>query len=164
MNHPDAPPSSLQQAALLQEIGPLPLSGQAWPDWVKILAWILLAALGWEIVTTLIRLSTDNVHPAMLAVVLVCFLGLAVIAWFMQTSITTIDTDGLRQSWLTRREIAWQDIRSARFVPLMFSKRLIVISRTGRAHVFQGGTRELEKAFMRIAATYRHGAPPSAGG
>jgi hypothetical protein len=157
MNRPAEPPSNLQLAALLQEIGPLPLSGQAWPDWVKILAWILLAVLGWEIVTTAIRLSTDDLHPVMLGAVLVCFLGLGAIAWFMQTSITTIDDRGLRQSWLTRREVAWEDIRGARFVPLPFSKRLIVTRRAGRAMVFQGGTRELEKAFMQIAATY-HGA------
>ncbi|ARP88189.1 hypothetical protein [Bordetella genomosp. 9] len=157
MNHPAEPPSYVPLAALLQEIGPLPLSGQAWPDWVKILVWVLLAALGWEIVTTIIQLSSGNLNPLMVAGVAVCFLGLGVVAWFMQTSITTIDGRGLKQTWLTRREVAWQDIRSARFVPLIFSKRLIVVTRAGRPMVFQGGTRELEKAFIRIAAAY-HGA------
>jgi hypothetical protein len=161
MNPSDQPSSYVPVAALLQEIGPLPLSGQAWPDWVKILAWVLLAVLGWEIVTTAIRLSTGDLNPFMLAGVLVCFLALAVVAWFMQTSITTIDGQGLRQTWLTRREIAWDDIVSARFVPLVFSKRLLIVSRAGRPVVFQGGTRELEKAFMQIAATYQ-GRPPRA--
>jgi hypothetical protein len=159
MNRPAEPPSYVPLAALLQEIGPLPLSGQAWPDWVRILTWVLLAVLGWEIVTTIIRLSSGTLNPFMLAGVLVAFLALAVVAWFMQTSITTIDARGMRQTWLMRREIAWEDIRGARFVPLIFSKRLVVIGRTGRPVVFQGGTRDLEKAFMRIAATYQ-GTPP----
>lgn len=163
MNRPAEPPPYIPLAALLQEIGPLPLSGQAWPDWVKILAWVLLAALGWEIVTTIIRLYSGNLNPLLLGGVLVCFLALAVVAWFMQTSITTIDTSGLRQTWLTRREIAWGDIHSVRFVPLLFSKRLMVISRSGRPMVFQGGTRELERAFMHIAATYQGKPPPGMG-
>jgi hypothetical protein len=155
MNRPAEPPPYVPLAALLQEIGPLPLSGQAWPDWVKILAWILLAALGWEIVTTIIRLYNGKLNLLMLAAVLACFLVLAVVAWFMQTSITTIDDRGLRQTWLTRREIAWSEIRSARFIPMIFSKRLLIISRAGRPLVFQCGTRELERAFIRIAATYQ---------
>jgi hypothetical protein len=162
MNRPVEPPSYIPLAALLQEIGPLPLSGQAWPDWVKILAWVLLAALGWEIVTTIIRLYNGNLNQLVLGGVLVCFLALGVVAWFMQTSITTIDGQGLRQTWLTRREIAWDDIGSARFVPLIFSKRLMIISRAGRPVVFQAGTRELERAFMHIAATYQGKPPPSA--
>ncbi|CAM3377776.1 PH domain-containing protein [Bordetella sputigena] len=159
MNRPAEPPSYIPLAALLQEIGPLPLNGQAWPDWVKILAWILLAALGWEIVTTIIRLYSGALSPLLLGGVLVCFLALAVVAWSMQTSITTIDSQGLRQTWLTKREIAWEDIGSARFVPMIFSKRLMVISRSGRTMTFQGGTRELERAFMHIAATYQGKAP-----
>ncbi|HTJ98856.1 MAG TPA: hypothetical protein VL522_04480, partial [Bordetella sp.] len=71
MNRPVEPPSYIPLAALLQEIGPLPLSGQAWPDWVKILAWVLLAALGWEIVTTIIRLYNGNLNQLLLGGVLV---------------------------------------------------------------------------------------------
>lgn len=141
-------------AALLQEISPLPLSGQAWPDWVRILAWVLLAVLGVEVMSIFIRMPPENAHPAMGIAVLVCFLALAVVAWFMQTSVTTIDARGMRQAWYARREILWEEVQSARYVPLIFSKRLLVFRHKGRPVIFQGGTRELQQAFAKIAATF----------
>jgi hypothetical protein len=161
MNTQTEQPLTPELAAMLQDIGPLPLSGQAWPDWVRILAWVLLALVGSEILTTLIRMPPEEVHPIVVVLVVVVFLGLGVIAWFMQTSITTIDAQGLRQTWFTRRQVAWQDIRSVRFLPLVFSKRLLVITRAGRPVVFQGGTRELQRAFMRIVPAF--GGKPAAG-
>src|ERR1700754_2453598 len=102
--HTEPPPAEL--ASLLQGIGPLPLTGQAWPDWGRILAWILLALLGVEMLTPLIRMPPENVNPFMLGLLVVCFLALATVAWFMQTSNTTIDARGLHQTWFTRRDIA----------------------------------------------------------
>ena len=84
-----------------------------------------------------------------------CFIGLLFISWHMQTSITTIDERGLRQSWFARREVAWEDVRGARFVPMLFSKRLVVFTHSGRPVIFQGGTRELRNAFTKIAELYR---------
>jgi len=151
---PDAP-TSQERDTLLAEIGPLPLSGQAWPDWVRILAWIVLAIIGVQVIAAAIRLPEGQVSPVMAGIVILLFLALAVISWHMQTSVTVIDERGLRQSWITRREVAWQDIHSARFVPLLFSKRLVVFPRRGRPVVFQGGTRELQIAFAKISLLYR---------
>ena len=151
---PDAP-SAQEHDALLAEIGPLPLSGQAWPDWVRILAWIVLAIIGVQVISAAIRIPQDQVSPLMVVIVVLLFLALALISWHMQTSITVIDERGLRQSWITRREVAWQDIHAARFVPLLFSKRLVVFPRSGRPVVFQGGTRELQIAFAKISLLYR---------
>ena len=72
-------------------------------------------------------------------------------------SITTIDERGLRQSWFTRREVAWEDVRYARFVPMLFSKRLVIFTHRGRPVILQGGTRELRAAFVKIAQLYRQG-------
>ncbi len=155
MTTPTAAPSAQDHAALLREIGPLPLSGQAWPDWVRILAWILLALLGMQLISTGIRMPASQLNTILAAGVGLCFLGLAVVSWNMQVSITTIDERGLRQRWFTRREVAWEDIQAARFVPLLFSKRLVIFTRRGRPIVFQGGTRELQAAFSRISQLYR---------
>lgn len=121
MNNLFAAPTPEEHAALLQEIGPLPLSGQAWPDWVRILAWIVLAVIGVQIVTTAIGLPPGQVNPILAGTIILCFLGLALVSWHMQISVTRIDESGLRQTWITRREVAWQDIQFAKFVPLLFS-------------------------------------------
>ena len=52
MTSPFAAPTAEEHQALLSEIGPLPLSGPACPDWVRILAWVTLAVIGVQIVTT----------------------------------------------------------------------------------------------------------------
>ncbi|MGY6268929.1 hypothetical protein ACXIUT_04500 [Achromobacter denitrificans] len=151
---PAGTPAPEDHAALLRAIGPLPLSGQAWPDWVRILTWVILAVLGVQVVTTAIRAPSQPFDTLLITVVTLCFLGLLFVSWHMQTSITTIDERGLRQTWFTRREVAWEDVRDARFVPMLFSKRLVVFTHRGRPMIFQGGTRELRAAFVKIAQLY----------
>ncbi|KAG1230896.1 hypothetical protein G6F68_019249 [Rhizopus microsporus] len=119
MTLPDTAPAEQDRAALLREIGPLPLSGQAWPAWVRILAWVILAVLGVQVVTTAIRAPAQPFDTVLAVVVVLCFVGLLFVSWHMQTSITTIDDRGLRQTWFTRREVAWEDVRYARFVPML---------------------------------------------
>ncbi|MBJ7265268.1 MAG: hypothetical protein JHC61_16845, partial [Burkholderiaceae bacterium] len=87
--------------------------------------------------------------------VLFCFVGLAVVAFYMQRSVTTIDERGLRQTWIAKREVAWDDIQFAKFVPLLLSKRLVVFTRRGRPLVFQGSTQALHIAFAKISLVYR---------
>ncbi len=151
-------PSPDARAALLREIGPLPLNGQAWPDWVRILAWIILAIIGVQLLNSAIGLPPGRVNMPLAAAVGLGFMGLALVSWHMQVSITTIDERGLHQSWFTRRDVAWEDIRFARFMPWLFSQRLVVVTRQGRPVVFQGGTRELQAAFDKISRLYRPGA------
>lgn len=153
-----AAPSLQAHAALLREIEPLPLSGQAWPNWVCILTWVLLALLGMQLISTAIEWPPEQLPPLLAGAVGVCFLGLAVVSWHMQVSTTTIDGRGLRQRWIIQREVAWEDIHFARIVPLLFSRRLVILTRHGRPIVFQGGTRELQSAFAKISQLYRH--PP----
>jgi hypothetical protein len=78
-----------------------------------------------------------------------------VLARFMLVSQTRITEDGIEQSWLSKRRVAWQDIQYAKFIPLVASKRLICFTSRGRPVVFQAGTRELQIAFARIALVYR---------
>lgn len=148
-------PSSDERDALLREIGPLPLSGQAWPDWVRILAWIILGVIGMQIMLTAIRLQPEQISATAGGIVLLCFVGLALVTWHMQKSVTTIDEAGLHQTWITRRQVTWDDVQYAKFVPLLFSKRLVVFTSRGRPIVFQGGTRELQIAFAKISLLYR---------
>ncbi|SAI67329.1 membrane protein [Bordetella ansorpii] len=155
MTDASSAPSHLEHAALLNEIGPLPLSGQAWPDWVRILTWTVLAVVGVQAISAAIRMPQEHANWIMAGFVTLCFLALGFVSLYMQTSVTTIDETGLHQSWIRPRDIAWQDIHFARFVPLLFSKRLVVFPHRGRPLVFQGGTRELQTAFEKISTLYR---------
>ncbi len=156
MTTPTATRAPEDLAAVLRAIGPLPLAGQAWPDWVRILTWVLLAVLGVQVVTTAIRAPSQPFDTLMAVAVVLCFVALLFVSWHMQTSITTIDDHGIRQTWFTRREVAWEDVRFARFVPMVFSKRLVVFTHRGKPVIFQGGTRELRAAFVKIGELYKN--------
>ncbi|MGE5338817.1 MAG: hypothetical protein ACM3PU_13390 [Gemmatimonadota bacterium] len=74
--------------------------------------------------------------------------------YFMITSRTTIDAQGIRQSGLIERKTEWSDILYARVRGPAFSRRLVVRSVNGRFRYYFGGTRELLAAFDQIAAAY----------
>lgn len=140
---------------MLEEIGPLPLKGMAWPRWIKVLAWAVLLFIAVQIIRTASSPVGQNISPVVAGSVILCFLGLVVLARYMLVSETSINETGISQSWISRREVAWDDIQFAKFVPLVASKRLICFTTRGRPVVFQAGTRELQIAFARIALVYR---------
>ena len=148
-------PDAEERAALLRDIGPLPLRGTAWPTLIKVMAWAVLIIVGMQITHFATGPHRHDVSPIAAAVVIVCFLALLIVARFMLVSETRITQDGIEQSWIRRRRIAWDDILFVRFIPMLTSKRLICFSRHGRPVVFQAGTRELQAAFHRIAQVYR---------
>lgn len=141
--------------ALLQTLGPLPLSGTAWPGWIKVMAWCVLVIIGAKLVHTAIGPSGQDVNPVVAASVTITFMALVVVARCMQVSVTTITPDGIEQTWLTKRTVGWNDIQFAKFIPLLASKRLVCFTGRGRPVIFQGGTKELQIAFAQIAVAYR---------
>lgn len=148
-------PTPEERLALLDALAPLPISGPAWPSWVKTAAWVIVALIGVQIVMFAARAGQMPVDPVSAGIVALSFMGLAFVAWHMQNATTTIDAQGLRQTWLSRRDIAWDEIQYAKFVPMLLSKRLILFRKRGRPLVLQGGTQALHIAFARIAVTYR---------
>lgn len=148
-------PSPEEHNALLQELGPLPIQGKAWPTWIKVLAVLTLLFIGVQIARTAAGPVGQQVSPYVAGSIILCFIGLVVLARFMLLSQTRITQNGIEQSWLTRRQIAWDDIQFVKFVPLVASKRLICFPTRGRPVIFQAGTRELNIAFARIAVVYR---------
>ena len=140
---------------LLSAIGPLPLEGAAWPKWVRWLAWLILALVVFRLAQTAASPAGEMVSTTIKASIVVCVMGLAVLARYMHTSITRITENGIEQSWVGRREIAWNEISFVKFIPLIASKKLICFTRRGRPVTFQAGTRELEIAFAHIALVYR---------
>ncbi len=148
-------PTEEERSALLEQIGPLPLRGSAWPLWIKVFAWIVLIIIGIQIGRTAAGPNGHQVYSLAAASILMCFVALVVVARFMMTSETEINGKGISQSWITKREVAWEDIQFAKFIPLFTSKRLVCFTSRGRPIVFQAGTRELQIAFARIALAYK---------
>lgn len=144
-----------KQEALFEALGPLPVSGTAWPGWIKVLAWGVLVLIGAKLIHTAIGTSGQDVQPIVAGSVTITFMALVVVARYMQTSVTTITTDGIEQTWITRRSIGWDDIQFAKFIPLVASKRLVCFTGRGRPVIFQGGTKELQIAFAQISLAYR---------
>ncbi len=148
-------PDADERRALLAEIGPLPLEGPAWPKWVKWTAWLVLALVVLRLGQTAASPAGEMVSTAIKASLVICVLGLAVLARYMHTSVTRITENGIEQSWLGRRAIAWDEISFVKFIPLISSKKLICFTTRGRPVTFQAGSRELEIAVARIALVYR---------
>ncbi|MFT0849414.1 hypothetical protein VRY85_01355 [Achromobacter sp. F4_2707] len=149
------PPSKQEQQQLFAEIGPLPLEGPACRRWVKWSAWLILAVVVVRLAQTAASPAGEMVSPAIKISLVVCVLGLALLARAMQTSVTRITEQGIEQSWISRRTIQWEEISFVKFVPLIASKKLICFTARGRPVTFQAGSRELEIAFARIALVYR---------
>lgn len=147
-------PTPEEHAALLAEIGTLPLHGRAWPRWIGVLAWLILAAIAVRLIVTASSPAGQQVSGAIAGSIMVCYVALIVMAWYMWVSTTEITEHGIRQTWITRREASWNDIQSTRFIPLMSSKKLLCFMQKGRPVVFQAGTPELQAAFARISLVY----------
>ncbi|MCC2595776.1 hypothetical protein LKR43_05430 [Pusillimonas sp. MFBS29] len=148
-------PSPEEHNQLLQEIGPLPIKGMAWPAWIKLMAWATLAFIGFQIIRIAAGPLGQNISPMVTGSIIVCYVGLLVLARYMQISVTSITETGIQQSWLGRREIAWEEIQFVKFIPLLASKKMICFPARGRPVVFQAGTKELQIAFARISLVYR---------
>lgn len=150
------PLTEAERDQLLASIHPLPIRGPAWRTWVKTAAWLVLGLIVLQFFIAFNKAGMQMLYSMTGLILLVVFVALAVTTRYMQTSITTIDADGMRQSWLTRREVAWQDVTFAKFVPMLASKRLVVFTKKGKPVVFQGGTRELQIAFAKISLAFKN--------
>jgi hypothetical protein len=148
-------PSEEERSKLFEEIGPLPIQGAAWPRRIKILTCIVLIIIAYQIVKTAISPAAQDINPMVSGSIMLCFLALVVLARYMLVSETRISQKGISQTWLTRREIAWDDIQFTKFIPLIATKRLVCFTARGRPVIFQAGTRELEIAFAQISLVYR---------
>ncbi|MBC7203431.1 MAG: hypothetical protein H5U29_07885 [Pusillimonas sp.] len=148
-------PTAEEHAALIQALQPLPIEGTSWPAWIKIASWIMLLIIGFQFIRTATSPAGQNVNPYLAASVTLCYAALVVIARYMTTSRTRISEEGIEQNWITRRVVKWEEIHFAKFIPLISSKKLMCFTDRGRPFIFQGGTKELQIAFARIALVYK---------
>ncbi len=78
--------------------------------------------------------------------------------WFLRSR-TTIDADGIRQSFLVDKRVEWRDVRGAKMIGIpymswLFPPRMVV--RTGTSFTtFNGGSRELLIEFAKISLAFQ---------
>jgi hypothetical protein len=78
--------------------------------------------------------------------------------WFLKAR-TTVDAEGIRQTWLFDKRVAWRDVRGAKMIGIpylswLFPPRLVV--RTGIAFTtFNGGSQEVLIEFARISLAFQ---------
>src|SRR3546814_795944 len=109
MRLPGTGPTREEHAALLREIGPVPIQGMAWPGWVKILAWVVLILIAAQLFRMATGPMAQHVSHVVAACLIIGFLALVVVGRFMMVSETRITETGIEQSWFTRRKVAWDD-------------------------------------------------------
>lgn len=149
---PFAAPTS--RDSLIDTLAPLPVQGAAWPRWIKLTAWAIIVLIGVKLAHTATTLPPEAVTPVTAGSILLLYIALVYIARCMQTSVTRITHDGIEQTWITRRTVRWDEIQSAKFIPLIATKRLVCFTGRGRPVIFQAGTIPLQIAFAHIALAY----------
>lgn len=78
--------------------------------------------------------------------------------WFLRAR-TTIDADGIRQTWMYDKKVEWRDVRGARMIGIPFLSWLFpprIVIRTGNSFTtFNGGSREVLIEFAKIALAFQ---------
>lgn len=146
--------TNTKQTEVFEKIGPLPIYGRSWPLAIALLAWAVLIIIGARLLF-LLNTQAENIALVLMLSIGVAYLGMLVMAYYMLVGRTTIHENGIHQQWIVKRDIAWQDVKFAKFVPLFFSKRLICFTQRGFPIVFQGASRDLEIAFAHISLIYK---------
>lgn len=78
--------------------------------------------------------------------------------WFLRAR-TTIDAEGIRQTWLYDKKVQWRDVRGAKMIGIpyaswLFPPRMVV--RTGNAFMtFNGGSQEVLVEFAKISLAFQ---------
>jgi hypothetical protein len=78
--------------------------------------------------------------------------------WFLHAR-TTIDAEGIRQTWLFDKKVAWNEVRGAKMIGIpylswLFPPRMVV--RTGFAFTtFNGGSQDVLVEFAKISLAFQ---------
>ncbi len=134
------------------------VSGPAYSPWFKMIATLFTLGLCAYGISFSLRFSlqTWGTGVILLMGAALMLLGLSFVGFLR--SETTIDEQGITQTWIVNRHVDWADIRSAKMIGVphagwLSPPRLVV--RTGIAfHTFNGGTPELLAEFARISLAY----------
>jgi hypothetical protein len=135
------------------------VSGPAYSLWFKALATLLTTVLAVYGASIVMRFPLLQYGFAVKMLLLCAAVMLAVSYWWFLRATTTVDRDGIRQTWIYDRRVEWRDVRSAKMIGIpyagwLFPPRLVV--RTGNSFAtFNGGSREVLIEFAKISLAFQ---------
>lgn len=135
------------------------LSGPAYSPWFKLLATLFTIALSGYGTSVALRFPIMDYGLGVQLLLFGALILLLLSYYGFLHSTTTIDEQGITQTWLVNRHVGWRDVRSAKMIGIpragwLFPPRLVV--RTGNAFsTFNGGTQELLTEFANISLAYQ---------
>lgn len=135
------------------------VTGPAYSKWFKYLATAVTIALAAYAIRVTLQFPLANYGFGIKAL-LVFAAGMLLVSyyWFLKSA-TTIDQNGITQTWLYDKQVLWADVRSAKMIGIpylgwVFPPRMII--RTGIAFTtFNGGTAALLVEFAKISLAYQ---------
>ena len=135
------------------------VTGPAYSAWFKALATAVtvgLALYGADIAT---RFPLLQYGFGVKAILICAAVMLAVSYYWFLCSTTTVDGDGITQTWLYNKHVEWRDVRGAKMIGIpyagwLFPPRLVV--RTGNSFTtFNGGSQDVLVEFAKIALAFQ---------
>ncbi len=120
------------------------LAASALLSWLAVLAWHPQVRTGYEGMS----LAGQLMMIGCLILLLACYV-------FVMVGKTTLDAQGIRQSWLWPKRMQWSEAMSARFIGMpfltwLFPPRLMLKKANGSYTIFNGGTAELHRLFAEV--------------
>ena len=135
------------------------VSGPAYGTGFKLFATVVTIALFAYGASVALRfpVMSFGVGVKLLLLAAAALLGLSYY-WFLRAR-TTVDAEGIRQTWLFDKHVAWRDVRGAKMIGIpylswLFPPRMVV--RTGIAFTtFNGGSQEVLIEFAKISLAFK---------
>ena len=135
------------------------VTGPAYSKWFKYLATTVTIALGAYAIRVTLQFPLANYGFGIKALLFFSTLLLLVSYYWFLKSTTTIDQNGITQTWMYNRQVLWADVRSAKMIGIpylgwIFTQHVII--RTGIAFTtFNGGSKALLVKFTKISLAYQ---------
>ena len=139
-------------------------SGRAFPLTMRIAAIALVGAVVGRGFAVAPALRSQDWSGSALALYAAAAGMIAWCLWWIWHSRTTVTVDGIEQSWIWRKQVAWRDVAQARILALpglewLIVPRLVVRVRGGGLLAFHAGDRHVLEACVRFVVTGTAPAP-----
>lgn len=140
------------ESAFAREGLQLPVSGPSFGWTVRLLTGAFLSWIALLMAQAQVREGYARLETWMQLAMIGCVVLMLAGYWYFFTGKTSLTTEGISQTWVWRKQMRWDEVKSARFMGLpylawLIPPRLLLTSRNGRRVLFNGGCEALHRAF-----------------